>query len=72
MNQETTELQRLQFQAEELMDMIEDTVEHYCDEYVVSGEQAWVMIRQLANCELAQFPGHEHHLPEAYHEEEED
>ena len=51
-----TETQLLQEQALEIMEIIEDSVEHYCDNRMVSGEKIWVMIRALCDCKLADFP----------------
>ena len=53
MNNET---QRLQNQAIELLELIEDTSEHFCDEYRVSGEQFYVMMSALCDAKLRQFP----------------
>ena len=46
----------LETQAIELMELIEDTVSHFCKENTVSGEKAWVMIRSLSCYKLEQFP----------------
>ncbi len=35
-----------------LMELMEDTIEHYCDEYMVSGESAWTMAASLADAKL--------------------
>ena len=50
------EKNRLQNQAVELLDLIEDTSEHFCDEYCVSGEQFYVMMKALCDCKLREFP----------------
>ena len=50
------ETQRLQNQAVELLDLIEDTSEHFCDEHFVSGEQFYVMMSALCDAKLRQFP----------------
>ena len=46
--------------AEQLMHMralLEDSVEYYCDEHVVSGEVAWQMVAALATAKLnVEFP----------------
>ena len=46
--------------AEQLMHMralLEDSVEYYCDEHVVSGEIAWQMVAALATAKLnVEFP----------------
>ena len=48
--------QRLQEQAINLLELIEDTSEHYCDEHFVSGEQFYVMMSALCDAKLRQFP----------------
>ena len=50
------ETQRLQNQAVELLDLIEDTSEHFCDEHLVSGEQFYIMMKALVDCKLREFP----------------
>ena len=35
-----------------LMELMEDTIEHYCDENMVSGESAWTMAASLADAKL--------------------
>ena len=48
--------QRLQEQAGNLLELIEDTSEHFCDEHFVSGEQFYVMMSALCDAKLRQFP----------------
>ena len=48
--------QRLQEQAVNLLELIEDTSEHFCDEHFVSGEQFYVMMSALCDAKLRQFP----------------
>ena len=50
------ETQRLQEQAINLLELIEDTSEHFCDEYRVSGEQFYIMMKALGDCKLREFP----------------
>ena len=50
------ETQKLQNDAVNLLELIEDTSEHFCDEYQVSGEQFYVMLRALVDCKLREFP----------------
>ena len=50
------EKQRLQEQAINLLELIEDTSEHFCDEYQVSGEKFYVMMKALVDCKLKEFP----------------
>ena len=44
------ETQKLQNDAINLLELIEDTSEHFCDEYRVSGEQFYIMMKALGNC----------------------
>ena len=39
--------------AMELKELIEDTVEYFCDENMVSGELAYTMVEALAEAKLA-------------------
>ena len=50
------EKQRLQEQAINLLELIEDTSEHFCDERLCSGEQFYVMMKALIDCKLKEFP----------------
>ena len=44
-------------QLVELMQIMEDTVEYYCDQNMVSGETAWTMVASLADAKLnVEFP----------------
>ena len=46
----------LESQAIEVMELIEDSVEYFCNENVISGEKVWTMVGALADAKLAQFP----------------
>ena len=35
-----------------MMELLEDTVEYFCDENMVSGETAWTMAASLADAKL--------------------
>ena len=50
------ETKRLQEQAVNLLELIEDTSEHFCDEHLVSGEQFYIMMNALVDCKLREFP----------------
>ena len=50
------ETHRLQNQAIELLELIEDVSEDYCDNNSVSGEQFYVMMKALVDCKLREFP----------------
>ena len=42
--------------AIQLLEVIEDTVEYFCDENRVSGEKVWHMINALSETKLGYFP----------------
>jgi hypothetical protein len=42
---------------QEFNDIIEDSVEFFCDEYMVSGELAWILVQAYAEAKIAQFNG---------------
>ena len=50
------EIQRLQNQAINLLETIEDVSEYFCDEHLVSGEQFYVMMKALCDVKLQEFP----------------
>ena len=50
------ETHKLQNQAINLLELIEDTSEHFCDEHLCSGEQFYVMMKALVDCKLREFP----------------
>ena len=50
------ETQKLQNDAVNLLDTIEDVSEYFCDEYRISGEQFYVMMSALCDAKLRQFP----------------
>ena len=35
-----------------LQELLEDSIEYYCDEHMVSGESAWTMAASLADAKL--------------------
>ena len=40
-----------------LQALLEDSIEYYCDEHVVSGQTAWTMVASLAEAKLnVEFP----------------
>ena len=50
--------QRYTFDVElhdELKELIEDTVSYFCNEYMVSGELAWLVAECVATAKIAQF-----------------
>ena len=50
------ETKRLQNQAIELLELIEDVSEDFCDDNMMSGEQFYVMMKALVDCKLKEFP----------------
>ena len=46
---------KLQNDAINLLELIEDTSEHFCDEHFVSGEQFYIMMKALVDCKLKEF-----------------
>ena len=43
-----------------LQALMEDSIEYYCDEHMVSGEVAWTMVASLAEAKLnVEFPDDE-------------
>ena len=46
---------KLREDAINVLENIEDTVEHICDTHFLSGEKVWVMIRGLSDYKLAEF-----------------
>ena len=41
----------------ELRELLEDTVEYFCNENMVSGELTWIIVETLAQAKVAQFKG---------------
>ena len=39
----------------EMLEIMEDTVEYFCDQNIVSGETAWNMVASLAEVKLGEF-----------------
>ena len=44
-------------QLDDLTEVIEDTIEYFCDKEQVSGELAWTVIECLATAKLAELKG---------------
>ena len=63
------EIKRLQDNAINLLELIEDTSEHFCDENQVSGEQFYVMMKALVDCKLKEFPIHFDELEEEIYDD---
>ena len=43
--------------AQELRELLEDTIEYYCDQNMVSGQLAWTVVECLAVAKQAEFNG---------------
>lgn len=41
--------------SEELMELVEDTIEYFCDQEIVSGQTAWTAVSALAEAKLEQI-----------------
>ena len=46
----------LESQAIEVMELIEDSVEYFCTENVISGEKVWTMVAALADARHSHNP----------------
>ena len=44
-------------QLNELTEVLEDTIEYYCDKEQVSGELAWTIVECLATAKIAELKG---------------
>ena len=42
---------------DELKELIEDSVEYFCDQHMVSGELTWTIVQTLAEAKLAELRG---------------
>ena len=42
---------------EHLEELLEDSIEFFCNEYMVSGELAWLITETFATAKLEQFKG---------------
>ena len=52
----TNELHQLEYEAAEVLEMMEDMVEYVCKEHTISGEKVYFMINELSRIKLSQFP----------------
>ena len=41
----------------EITELLEDTVEHYCDQNIISGQKLWTVVECLATAKLAELNG---------------
>ena len=51
-----SDAKRIGAQAINLLELIEDASEHFCDENMCSGEQFYIMMKALVDCKLKEFP----------------
>ena len=51
----TNEQKQLEFEASEVLEMLEDMVEYVCNEHRISGEKVYFMINELSRIKLQQF-----------------
>ena len=58
-NAMTNEQFKLQNEAMEVLEMLEDTVEYVCREQQICGEKVWYMVHELARIKCNQFPNYE-------------
>ena len=52
----TNEQRQLEYEAAEVLEMLEDMVEYVCKEHTISGEKVYYMINELSRIKLSQFP----------------
>ena len=45
---------------DELKGVVEDAIEYFCNEHMISGELAWLVTETLATVKLEQFKGNVH------------
>ena len=52
----TNSQHQLEYEAAEVLEMLEDMVEYVCKEHMISGEKVYFMINELSRIKLQQFP----------------
>ena len=52
----TNEQKQLEFEASEVLEMLEDMVEYVCKEHTISGEKVYFLIHELSRIKLQEFP----------------
>ena len=50
------EQKQLEYEAAEVLEMLEDMVEYVCKEHTISGEKVYFMIHELSRIKLNEFP----------------
>ncbi len=44
-----------QDQSDQLIELLEDTIEFYCDQQMISGQLAWIATECVATAKVAEF-----------------
>ena len=52
----TNSQHQLEYEAAEVLEMLEDMVEYVCNEHRISGEKVYFMIHELSRIKLNEFP----------------
>ena len=52
----TNEQRQLEYEAAEVLEMLEDMVEYVCKEHTISGEKVYFLIHELSRIKLQEFP----------------
>ena len=52
----TNEQRQLEYEAAEVLEMLDDMVEYVCKEHTISGEKVYYMINELSRIKLNEFP----------------
>ena len=50
------EQKQLEYEATEVLELLEDMVEYVCQTHTISGEKVYFMIHELSRIKLQQFP----------------
>ena len=50
------EQKQLEYEATEVLELLEDMVEYVCKEHMISGEKVYYMVHELSRIKLQQFP----------------
>ena len=50
------EQKQLEYEATEVLELLEDMVEYVCREHMISGEKVYYMVHELSRIKLQQFP----------------
>ena len=50
------EQKQLEYEATEVLELLEDMVEYVCQPHTISGEKVYFMIHELSRIKLQQFP----------------